>query len=576
MGSYVISPVSTGEGSREAHEIRTSAALANLPIREALELAKQKARKIFSFDPQQYGAKKLGGGAYGTAYLMKVTPASFVKLQEGLSFGGGRIITSMPQMGSTVVVKIAKQKGGKDSSFYQENIRENVVHKRLSVALCYSPPRADRPICVSRHVPKFFLSYIQGAPGRLESVTVMDLAGNMDLDKFVSRKDIPVSLFVEIERAICSMWLAGYIHGDLHRANLMIDTRTYSIKLIDFGFALKMPPGFVDVLARRISNMIARGDMKSLGEVWTEKPIDGKLRLINYSNRVMKGKGYPWYNPDYKILRTLYNQVPRKLRNQIPAARSALWGIKMGDVAALPQRQRTSRRTAFRSSPALSSRDGRTYRTSRTFRRSSPSGPKTASIKEATGRRQDSARKKEELARQQSARKKEELARQQSARKKEELARQQSAKKKEELARQQSAKKKEELARQQSAKKKEELARQQSAKKKEELARQIAKKKSATPQWQKRSPQTKLSSPLRKLSNAERAAVYGQKRRSPNTAIADLQRRKADCQQRGLFYNPILKQCVRTMKTPVTPGRCREDCAAIGKRCGPKGRCVKL
>jgi serine/threonine protein kinase len=431
----------------------------------------------------------------------------------------------------------------------------------------------------------------------------MDLAGNMDLDKFVSHKDIPVSLFVEIERAICSMWLAGYIHGDLHRANLMIDTRTYSIKLIDFGFALKMPPGFVDVLARRISNMIARGDMKSLGEVWTEKPIDGKLRLINYSNRVMKGKGYPWYNPDYKILRTLFNQVPRKLRNQIPAARSALWGIKMGDVAALPQQRRTSRRkTAIRSTPALSSRVARTYRTSR---RSSPLGPKTASISEVTGRRQESARRKEELARQQSAKKKqeelarqqsakkkqeelarqqsakkkqEELARQQSAKKKqEEIARQQSAKKKEELARQQSAKKKEELARQQSARKKEELARQQSARKKEELARQITKKKSASPQWmQKRSPQTKLSSPLRKLSNAERAAVYGQKRRSPNTAIADLQRRKADCQQRGLFYNPILKQCVRSVKTPVTPGRCREDCAAIGKRCGPKGRCVKL
>jgi hypothetical protein len=333
--------------------------------------------------------------------------------------------------------------------------------------------------------------------------------------------------------------------------------------------------------------MIARGDMKSLGEVWTEKPIDGKLRLINYSNRVMKGKGYPWYNPDYKIMRTLYNQVPRKLRNQIPAARSALWGIKMGDAAALPQRKTSPRRTAIRSSPkrtairssspALSARVARTYRTAQ---RSSPSIPKTASISE--GRRQESARRKEELARQQSAKKKqEELARQQSAKKKqEELARQQSAKKKqEELARQQSAKKKqEELARQQSAKKKEEMRRQESAKKQEVLRRQeSAKKKSATPRWmQKRSPQTTLSSPLRKLSNAERAAVYGQKRRSPNTAIADLQRRKADCQQRGLFYNPIIRTCVRTMKTPATPGRCREDCAAIGKRCGPKGRCVKL
>jgi translation initiation factor IF-3 len=63
----------------------------------------------------------------------------------------------------------------------------------------------------------------------------MDVAGNTDLNKYVKNKKIPVRMYVEIERAICCLWLAGYIHGDLHRENIMINTRTFQVKLIDFG-----------------------------------------------------------------------------------------------------------------------------------------------------------------------------------------------------------------------------------------------------------------------------------------------------------------------------------------------------
>jgi hypothetical protein len=82
-----------------------------------------------------------------------------------------------------------------------------------------------------------------------------------------------------------------------------------------------------------------------------------------------------------------------------------------------------------------------------------------------------------------------------------------------------------------------------------------------------------IPTPLRSLSDAERAAVYG--RRSPqDQVIANIQKRKIECQRHGMMYNPITKQC--TQQSRPTFGGCREDCARLGKRCGPRGRCIKL
>ena len=560
MTSYKLSP--DLPGSDESHKIKSSIErLQNLPIQEALVLAKQRASRQNVFYPQKYGAKKLGAGVYGTVYLVRMTNEIFWDLSSLFQYGGGKIITKYPDVPSLVVIKITKQESGSsDSKFYAENVRENLVHKRLYTAQCLQV--GTKPLCISKYVPKFYMSCIIGKPRDHRSLTVMDPAGNTDLDKFVRGKSIPVALFIEVERAICAMWLTGYIHGDLHRANIMLDTNTMAVKIIDFGFALKLPPPFVAILGRRIYNKIARGDMDSLGDIWTQKPVDGKRRLVNYTNGVMKSRGFPWYNPDYKILRTLWNQVPRKLRSQIPAARSAAWGIPIGAQQSRPQsRSQTTRKTPTLSVPH------KTYMSSTT----APRGSISESAKRA-----ESSRKKEELARQQSAKKKEELARQQSAKKKEEMRRAESAKKKEEMRRAESAKKKEEMRRAESAKKKDEFARQQSARKKEEM-RRTSTMSPGTP-LKKSPPRAFFSPSSRKFTNTERAAVYGYAGQKKNTQklFADIERQKMVCHQRGMTYNPLTKQCSFRSPVVTSGGTCRIDCAKIGKRCGPRGKCVKL
>ena len=536
MASYKLSP--DLPGSDESHKIRSSIEhLQNLPIQEALTLSKQRATRQNIFYPQKYGAKKLGAGAYGTVYLVRMTNEIYWELASLFQYGGGKIITQFPHVPTLVVIKITKQKSNaSDSEFYKENVRENVVHKRLYTAKCLQV--GTKPLCISKYVPKFFMSCIIGKPKDHRSLTIMDPAGNTDLSKFVRGQSIPVALFVEIERAICAMWLTGYIHGDLHRENIMLDTNMMAVKIIDFGFALKLPPPFVAVLGRRIYNKIGRGDVDSLGDIWTQKPVDGKRRLINYTNGVMKSKGFPWYNPDYKILQTLWNQVPRKLRSQIPAARSSAWGIPIGELKSRPQ--------SSRQSPTLHASFAKTYRSSET----TPRDSKQKSVKE-------------EMKNAESAKKREEMRRAESARRRKEMRSAESAKKREEMRR---AAKRTKLASQKEPSTKKTSPRTPSP---------VSTLRQPSPYMKQMLPipGTFFTPSSRKFTNTERAVAYGQK--NSQKMFSEIERQKMICRQRGMFYNPLIKQCSYKTLGKEFSG-CRIDCARIGRKCGPRGKCVKL
>jgi serine/threonine protein kinase len=136
-----------------------------------------------------------------------------------------------------------------------------------------------------------------------------------------------VKWYLSFEKAVTSLWLAGYVHGDLHRDNVMVNSKNGDVKLIDFGFAVKIPSAFVKNIADGASEMIANESNKSFADLWTNKPINGKQTLVDYTNRVMTGRRYKWYNPDYKVLQTLYNDIPKGGKQLIPNMRSKEWGI---------------------------------------------------------------------------------------------------------------------------------------------------------------------------------------------------------------------------------------------------------
>ncbi|AGE51657.1 PBCV-specific basic adaptor domain-containing protein [Paramecium bursaria Chlorella virus CviKI] len=568
--SYVLSPNPPGQA--ESHLIPNSLRskpLANIPIEEAQAAAKLRVKQPGTvFNPALYGAKKIGGGAYGTVYNVRITPEVSQRLLQSMSYGGGKVMKGVPANGKEVVIKVVKQRRGmSDREFFKDTVRENAVHRILSSGVSVKIPNAAKEGCISEHVPNFYMSYIIGSPGKHESITVMDIAGNTDLNKYTKNKKIPVRMYVEIERAICCLWLAGYIHGDLHRENIMINTRNFQVKLIDFGFATKLPPNFVSVLSRKISNMISKGSVNSLGDIWTNKSINGKMRLVNYTNRVMAGRGYPWYNPDYKILRTLYNQVPRNLRKTIPAERSRVWGIKIEPTLRGGGRQPSG----FKKTPVLSASKARTYYTANKKSLSQVTRPQTRHQTQPQIRHQTQPQTRPQTRPQ---------TQPQTRPQTQPQARPHTTWPKTKQSLSLSSKPQTGSRNAMMRSKRSTWPKTKQPQTLQKMSISPKKSSSRYSGTTKSTPQrSSVFSPagMKKLSDAERAAIYAGRKKMPiNTAIANLNRRKTECRARGLVYNPILRQCVPVSSTQKTMYKCQQDCARIGKKCGPKGRCVKL
>ena len=319
-----------------------------------------------------------------------------------------------------------------------------------------------------------------------------------------------------------------------------------------------MPAGFVSVLSRRISNMIAQGHTGSLGDVWLKKPINDKLRLINYSNRVMKGRGFPWYNPDYKVLQSLFNQVPRDLRKNIPAARAAAWGIQLQQVPRQPLVKKQTvqkKQTPFASSPLLRASAAKTYRSSKTVRRpltASPPKPMSQQYRTVTPPQQKPRTVTPPQQKPRTVTPPQQKPRTVTP------------------PQQYRTVTPHQQYRTATPPQQYRTATPQQ--------KSMSKQKSVFQKIRSSSPQIRTPSPMNRrlsgLSNAERAAVYGSKQRELPRALNALRQRKEACGRRGLAYNPITKQCIAGQQQIFTG--CRQDCARIGKRCGPKGKCVKL
>ena len=324
---YALSP---GPGMPESHRIPKRIMTRKTPLRvetipDVQETARMRIDKPgVGFDPTPYG-EKIGGGVYGQIYRCRVTKNFMEDLKRGFNAGGVKVFESFPAIGSFVIVKVVRQKRKTTAKeFFEESAHENTVHSKLATQQCSSSALA----CISNFVPEFYVSFVTKLDKAHECITLMGSAG-MTTIKNARKAGVSAEFYARVEQAVCALWLAGYIHGDLHLQNIMTDDKG-NVKLVDFGFAAKMPESFVTFISQGVKQMIQEGSTKSLGDLWTEGKMNGTQTVVDYSNRLMKGRDYDWYNPDYKSLRRIYNDIPRGGTKLLPGIRSKLWGIPMG------------------------------------------------------------------------------------------------------------------------------------------------------------------------------------------------------------------------------------------------------
>jgi serine/threonine protein kinase len=320
------------ENEEKNHEkIRKLSKVSNLPAPGAKNIARRTLNSSTSFVIPKT-ASTIGKGAYGEAYKIQYDLTFHNKLKSIWNLVTGKVFLDFPNIGSDVVIKIMVQKPrDTDKGFFDEAIKENTIHKNLSESpSCALVPNVN-PVCISDYIPKFYLSFIiMGDKQEYKSVTVMKSAGELrlkDVIRDISQEKL-LNLYLQVERAVCSLWLAGYAHADLHSSNIMVKQDGTNPKIIDFGFGVTLPNTFKIKIAQIISKIISEGSNRSLSEVWTEK-INGNGTLQNYSNTILYRRGYRMgYNPDPAILNYMWNKILPSNRKKISVLRAQLWGLK--------------------------------------------------------------------------------------------------------------------------------------------------------------------------------------------------------------------------------------------------------
>jgi hypothetical protein len=350
-----------GPSHPEARWVPTKNTTANLLHENAvrsLPAHRGTARRVPVIFMGMFLTKHLGSGSYGAVFEAVATAQMLDALRRFKDLEYSVVTGEVPPEGATVVVKFAK-------GTVEDNLRETLAHLALTARPCQAlmtmdVAGVDDPPCAADFAPPLYCAgWTRGLnAGQWAWVTVMARAPGDKLEDHIPRHGVSLDLYLTIERAVCSMWLAGLVHGDLHRGNMMYDRATGRLTLIDFGFAVRMSPDMLSSVRVRVAEAVVSG-VRSLGEVWRDagrSPVGTGLQA--YVNRVMSGRLHgensgenqtKWYNPDGNALLVLYGELSARDRAAVPRRRRELWGAAPpAPVAPLRFKVRVTRPAAGR------------------------------------------------------------------------------------------------------------------------------------------------------------------------------------------------------------------------------------
>ena len=93
-----------------------------------------------------------------------------------------------------------------------------------------------------RIAPEFYFSYYDTIAGF--GLIFSEYIQGISLYDYLQKLQgggIPAWVVAELEYAICCMFLSGFIHGDLHMNNIILDPKTKRLHVIDFGRSIPIP-----------------------------------------------------------------------------------------------------------------------------------------------------------------------------------------------------------------------------------------------------------------------------------------------------------------------------------------------
>lgn len=312
------------------------------------------------------GARRIGSpSAMGQVFTMSPADATEVFSKAVSSVTAGSLL-DVPRGAGAVVVKLtpftARYFDWED--FMDANVRETHAHMHLASGGKYGGPGMTPPppgCDPSSVVPAFYAAGVDTRHGVF--ITVMEAVGPNPVTLYdhlrAARFRASPELYVRVEHAVVLLWLAGVAHGDLHENNVLVVPGTGVVKVIDFGFAVKLPHPLMRHVRGSLHSVMGRDTLRTL---WRDRRPDGKYAMGNYVNTALAHRGYQSYNPDKHLLDRLYSYVPASERDAVKMLRPSLWqGCSAAGVATRgpsqprpvsPQSVRTTRRRSPPAAPA--------------------------------------------------------------------------------------------------------------------------------------------------------------------------------------------------------------------------------
>lgn len=306
--------------------------------------------------------RSIKSGAYGSAFRLTYDGEVKRRLDAARQAASFLLEQTPVPAGARIVVKVARGVYDQGQAvpqttadlFAKESVRESSWHRHLAASGCARVPGAALGVCPQAHVPAFHWAGMvnDALTGKRFYVTVMGVAPGITVDEYVARRRMTAPLYLAIEHAVVSMWLAGVAHSDFHQGNQLYEPASGTLTIIDFGMSMRLSDALVAQLRAALAPAIAQG-VRSLGELWrTPEKSKVGLGVQAYANRLMytrerqrqralAGRGRRvqvntdlWYNPDGHALRQMFNQLSAKDREEVPVRRRLVWGV--GPVAAAP------------------------------------------------------------------------------------------------------------------------------------------------------------------------------------------------------------------------------------------------
>jgi len=258
--------------------------------------------------------KHIASGAYGDVYSAKVTKEFRAALKKTYDNPRtyNKILTCLPRTGGEVVIKIDKMIA-ESSNLSWNNVPKNVfylwmdehreetrvylkrVKKEATIGHFLYTFKGPRGHQGRQFFPKVYASFTDPECGL--AITVMEHIKGVPMKMYMDKKKaknqpVPYKVLDQLTRAIETMWLAGFVHSDMHLKNAMV-TDNEDVKILDFGFARLIP----EKTHQKVKQMIQNGE--HIENIWQTSGIGG------WSNRNMATRGYSWYNPNIYSARVL-------------------------------------------------------------------------------------------------------------------------------------------------------------------------------------------------------------------------------------------------------------------------------